>query len=149
MNQSHARNGRIWTGIILGLWGLICALAVFPEALGRAEGRAVPVISDFKITSAESTPDGATVIRAEGIKSRLCALRDVDWTLNDGVLEAAVGFDNREIQRVNRTGPVNFGPWVLYASREELLETGRAFIVHRCHPMFLTRTPIFDARDAE
>lgn len=149
INAAPETSHRIWTRIILSLWVAICSISLFSEELGALEGRAVPVISGFHIISADETPDGATVIRAEGIKTRSCALRGVDWSLTSDELESAVGFDNREIQRVNRTGIVRVGPWVVYASKDELLGSGRAVIVHRCHPMFLTRTPIFDARDAE
>lgn len=74
-------NGRIWGTIITTAWLVIAAVALFPAEIGALEGRLNPVIKDFRITSIAETPDGATVIYAEGVKSRSCALRDVDWRL--------------------------------------------------------------------
>lgn len=142
-------NGRIWGTLITAAWLVIAAVAMFPAEIGALEGRLNPVIRDFRITSIAETADGATVIYAEGTKARSCALRDVDWSLVNEGLDSAVGFDNREIQRVNRPGTIKMGPWVVYASKQEVLERGRAVIVHRCHWTFLTRTPIFKAPGAE
>lgn len=138
------RNGRIWTAVIALLWVFIGAFASFPEELGNFEGRLMPVVRDLRIVEISDTPDGPTVIRAEAHKARRCAFRQVSWGLvgKDG-LETAVGVVNSEIQRLNDVGPIRTGPWHIYAPRAEILARGYAVMIHRCHPFFLTRTPVY------
>lgn len=147
MKMDPKLNKRIWSSLIMMMWSVIFALAMFADEIGGIEGRLNPVIRDFRITSIQETEDGATVIRAEGIKVRNCALRGVDWSLIEDDLESAVGFNNREIQRVNPPGKLKMGPWTVYASKDQILESGRVVMVHRCHFAFRTRTPVYQGTD--
>ena len=125
---------------------VLATLIAFPVVLstaGTIETLYFPVINSFTIDNSLVTGDNATVIEGTLDRNRNCKFIAVGWFLRKGDVDVAI-----PIERVPRSpnrpiGTYRFGPWKLFASRQEIEDNGYAVVYHRCHPLYVTESYIY------
>lgn len=103
---------------------------------GKIEGMVSPVVVGAHIVGAQYVNATTTRVRVYAQKRRECSFDSVSWESEAGV-RADITFE--EGLRERSMGLLELGPWLLQMSKVQL-ETSEAWVFHRCHPFWLTRT---------
>lgn len=126
----------------------VFALVSLPTIINLAsytETMLFPVVTEFKINSEIPTVMGHTIIAGEFEKKRACVSRGITWFMKDPKTGTEIPLPvNRMIVPPNRpTGEYKFGPWEIWAKKDQLREHGYAVVLHDCHSLYLTRSIVY------
>lgn len=128
------------------VWGvLFTGLIVFPmwTVAPIIEGRFFPVTGRMVIEQVQPEGEYRTRIWGEIEKRRDCSFERIEFHLGTPGHSSIVDLDFEEASRVRSAGLFGFGPWLLHLSREQLYSRAFAYVYHRCHPLWLTRTTLY------
>lgn len=103
---------------------------------GKIEGMMYPVVTGAHLVGVHYVNATTTRIRVYALKQRRCHFHSVDWESPGGV-RADVTFEEGLKER--GMGLLELGPWLLQMSKVQVDESA-AWVYHRCHPLWLTRT---------
>ena len=125
------------------IFAIVLAMAAWPliNTYGpRIEGYLFPVSANVRITSYLPKILGWTEISGAADKLRSCNFDRLEWFLeNDGsIVRAEVNFLERT--KARPSGDFNWGPWAVRLEAREIETKSTAYVYHRCHPFWLTRT---------
>lgn len=123
----------------------LVALPTFINIASYLETQFYPVVTEFKINSEIPTVMGHTIIAGEFVKKRECVSRGITWYMQDKKTGQEIPLPvNRMIVPPNRpTGEYKFGPWEIWANKDDLRDRGYAVVLHDCHSLYLTRSIVY------
>lgn len=127
--------------ITLGLFGWI---ALSP-ALPPVEGYLYPVTGRAEFTRVEDVRPGYTIIEGHMDKLRPCNFDHIAvylGSIRGGRARARITL--LESSKTRPPGAFEFGPWEVQLTREQLLTNSYAVVTHQCHPLWPTRTVIWE-----
>lgn len=131
----------VWAVLVMTNWER------FPEW----EGRALPVVIGFRVTSAVEAPDGTTDLSVVFNKVRPCEfIRNNVYYDFKGIGAKSIDVVYTELDAKGEpfsrvpgrhdSGPWNISvPFPMFNKENLVIES-----VHKCHPLFLTRTPAYN-----
>lgn len=134
-----------------GLWLTVFIAIGVSVAVDRYaplwEGNIAPVVSTAEITNVEIVTPMLTRIWLKSTKLRDCRYEDIEWWYGDqppgGAIRIAVYFEGAPATRPK--GEMLLGPWLVSMPAEALVSNSFAYVTHRCHVLWNTRTLFFDS----
>ena len=125
--------------VLLGI-----SLAMLPTlfTIGpRIEAAWFPVVRDVELINEEETRAG-TSFYVSFRKVRQCEFLSLVWY--EGPVRLTVDFEpsSEDAPRTRPVGDQYAGPWL--ARNLHGLKGSRAFVYHRCHPLWTTITPFYE-----
>lgn len=122
-------------------WWFILLLAIPLGFFGPyVEGYLWPVNTDFVVGKIDRVSPGYEVTGVM-TKHRDCDIRHIDFELpRKG--SRAVYFRPSPDDGRRPVGTFRVGPWLFGVDQPEDLWAIKAQFIHRCHPLWLTRTPV-------
>lgn len=130
--------------VAFGFWALM-GMIVWPVIMTigpRIEGSIFPVVTRTHISRIVEA-DGGVTIWGQSDKARDCVYMGVEWYYTSEKNSVLVPIEFKEGVKVRSPGWLNFGPWGLPLTREQLLTSSFAVVKHRCHVLWLTETPFW------
>lgn len=129
-----------------GLYLLLITLVVITYFSGGIlEGRINPVVIPTQIT--DTKEEGfSTAFWVTFEKKRDCSFDHIVWewpTLN-GVEPIPVKLEFLEPSKIRLPGKETFGEWRIWLTTTDLLTNSRAYVYHKCHSLWLTKTLFWD-----
>lgn len=142
------RRGYVVPAGLAAMWlGAVLVAPFTDDVLSAVEERVAPVVANAEISSIVPDGDGGVVITGRATKLRNCGLEEIEWYK----LDPAGRRTRVEARRVSTSGPkpagkLAFGPWEVKLPPDTLLKSSEAFLVHRCHAGWDTRSKIWEAK---
>lgn len=125
----------------------VCTFISIPTFINFAsylETMIYPVVTEFKINSEIPTAMNHTIVAGQYEKRRNCESRGITWYLKDKKTGQDIPLPvNRMIVQTRPVGEYSFGPWEIWAKKEDLRNNGYAVVLHDCHPFYLTRSIVY------
>lgn len=124
---------------------LLVAIPLFWPLFQKAEGLLMPVVTPASIDSEKIDETGiaqGTTIHLRFTINRQCEFQGVNWyTLDDDRIEVVFPPKSKSLPKSRSVGPQKAGPWLLIGI--DKVKGSRAEAVHRCHPLWLTRSKFY------
>ncbi|WP_224823552.1 hypothetical protein [Cognatishimia sp. MH4019] len=123
---------------------LFLSVAVFLRSVGGyVEGYLFPVVTPGQIERIDFV-DGISVrIWGNSARLRQCQFNRLEWRLGDRHAYSVVDLAFEESAKVRASGDFSFGPWRLHLTQKQLRERSYAWVYHRCHWLWLTRSRFY------
>jgi hypothetical protein len=129
-------------------WIFIVALAIpiSVDVAQRIESKHFPVVTDFKILEAVSTPESTTITGSMIKLRKYCTF--IELNAYSGATYLNIEYKDRSVTKPDTVtsraeGFQYWGPWVLTPSANKVRIQAR----HRCHPFWDTVTIVTDTID--
>ena len=119
--------------------GITCLVLLWPR-LPAIEGYFFPVVGNVQTFDQSEWVNGVTFWVALR-KGRNCEFLGHEWSSNGVRLVLDYREGSRDIPESVETGSYFFGPWFLWNA--ERLEGTESVVVHRCHPLWKTKTHFY------
>lgn len=131
----------------LAVFGAIFISVAVEKEAGYVEGKLLPVITLAEIAKTEPVSDFRTRVWLTSTKIRECEFLSVEWRLgqvqDDITLKVPVQFEGNPV--IRRPGEQNIGPWIVNMSEDLLINNSHAYVIHKCHLFWDTKTPFYDS----
>lgn len=143
---------RLRTIVALVRWlssvAILAATVIIVWTVGPwLERRFYPVVSKLTLSEVVSRPDGSTQFMASFTKIRTCEYLGIGWYLEDPIRQRVPITLMRSAQDDNTPNrPIGFtrtGPWIVPLSPNQVENTSRAVLFHRCHPFWVSTTDFY------
>lgn len=138
--------GGLWLTVVLAIGVSVSVDRYAP----LWEGGIAPVVAKAEITNLEIVSPMLTRVWLKSSKLRDCRYEDIEWWYGDqppgGAIRIAVYFEGAPATRPK--GELLLGPWLVSMPAEALVSNSFAYVTHRCHVLWNTRTLFFDSNDA-
>ncbi|MEL7212251.1 MAG: hypothetical protein AAGK92_06290 [Pseudomonadota bacterium] len=123
---------------------LFLSIAVFLRSVGgHVEGYFFPVASLGQIDRIETVDAISVRIWGQSARLRQCQFNRLEWRLGDERAYSVVDLTFEESSKVRAAGDFSFGPWRLHLTEKQLRERSYAWVYHRCHWLWLTRSRFY------
>lgn len=126
-----------------GWFALFIAMALTPalfEIGPRIESRFFPVVSDTRIERIAPEKDGISFY-ALFDQQRQCEFKAITWYSGAQRIGVAIEPDAHLLPKTRPEGDQLAGPWTVTGVAS--LEGTRAYVHHRCHPLWNTISPFY------
>ena len=142
MSRIIARKVFGWGGTLVTLF-IVLVLWLGEIYGGKIEGRFFPVVANTSIVEMQPVGPYSTRILGQSEKLRACPFDRIEWYIGTPSAYSVVPvlFEDRSTARP--AGPLDFGPWLLRMTAEEIKNRSFAVVFHRCHPFWLTETRFY------
>ena len=123
---------------------LFLSVAVFLRSVGgHVEGYLFPVATLDRIERIEKVNAISVRIWGQAARLRQCQFTRLEWRLGDEHAYSVVDLAFEESSKVRAAGDFSFGPWRLHLTGKQLQKRSYAYVYHRCHRLWLTRTRFY------
>lgn len=123
---------------------LFLSVAVFLRSIGGyVEGYLFPVVTPGQIERTDSVEGNSIRIWGHSARLRQCQFNRLEWRLGDQHAYSVVDLAFEESSKVRKVGDFAFGPWRLHLTQKQLRERSYAWVYHRCHWLWLTRSRFY------
>jgi len=123
---------------------LFVVIAVFLRSVGGyVEGHFFPVVIFDRFERVDQIDDVSVRIWGAATRLRECQFSHLEWRLGNAGAYSVVDLAFEETAKVRHQGTFSFGPWRLHLTRKQLRERSYAWVYHRCHWLWLTRTAFY------
>lgn len=128
---------------------VVVTLTAFPTLIGLAklaETGYFPVLQPLTVTRSVRTSDEGVVIYGRVQKTRDCQFENVSFYKKTRFGDELVSAERLKPPKVesNPVGATVFGPWKVDVTKEELEAITTIKALHRCHPLYLTESIIYN-----
>lgn len=123
---------------------LLVAVAVFLRSVGGyIEGYFFPVAVLDRIERVAPVDDVSVRIWGKATRLRHCQFNRLEWRLGNAHAYSVVDLTFEETAKVRSEGDFSFGPWRLHLTSKQLRDRSYAWVYHRCHWLWLTRSRFY------
>lgn len=127
---------------LVAAWLVLLGITVFSGPLGRLEGMIVPVSVDARVEIISNDAE-RTVFVVPALKVRDCNYYELRLSVSDGEGRTRrIAMQNLGPERIDRPGPVRYGPLAAHISADDLASRSTITVRHDCHPGFLTESTL-------
>ncbi len=126
------------------VFSLLLSFAVFIRSVGgHIEGYLLPVATLAQIDHIEEVEGFSIRIWGQSARLRQCQFDRLEWRLGDERAYSVVDLVFEESSKVRDAGDFSFGPWRLHLTKKQLHERSYAWVYHRCHWLWHTRSRFY------
>lgn len=127
---------------------MIVTLTAFPTVINLAkiiETKYFPVIQEIEFTKVMRDGD-QTVVYGDTVKRRDCHFENVAFYKKTRFGDEMISSERLRPRTVDSApkGDTRFGPWKVDANKEEFNSIVSIRTLHRCHPLYLTESIIYN-----
>jgi hypothetical protein len=126
----------------------VVVVALFLKSVGgKVEGRLFPVLGRSDLAFEVSPGSGWSRIGGTAARLRDCDFVRAEWRHGTREAYRVVDLVFEEGGAMQSNGHAEFGPWLVHLRPAQLRDQSSAVVYHRCHPLWLTESLLFDSQD--
>lgn len=136
----------LWVTVIAAI-----SISIFVEKVAPVtEGDNFPAVTMAKIVKTEYVGPNLTRVWLESFKLRDCSFMDIEWRFGKPSprLSVLVPVVFEEEPKVNYTGKLSLGPWLVGLSEEAIRQHSFATVDHQCHVFWPTRSAFYNGEES-